>query len=130
MNDAQAKEILGRIKATYKEKGMEPEALISLLKELRPRAIEIENPLVTKILRMTYEHLAEYGDFLIAYVEPDEVGGVSNFEYMIQLLEDPDNKYNREELQSYRDRLKIYPEVPPPEEEEEEDTEAVAPADA
>lgn len=109
---------------------MEPEALISLLKELRPRAIEIENPLVTKILRMTYEHLAEYGDFLIAYVEPDEVGGVSNFEYMIQLLEDPDNKYNREELQSYRDRLKIYPEVPPPEEEEEEDTEAVAPADA
>jgi hypothetical protein len=121
MNHPKGKEVLKRIQNSYAENGLAVDQLVPLLKELRPYAIEIENPLLVKIIRMTYEHLEEYNDFLIRYVDDSLGEEVNDFGYLLQLIADPDNKYNKEDLQEYRDRLKMYPDVPVEEPEESEE---------
>ena len=125
MTDPQGKELLQRIRDTYKEEGFgNIDKLAELLMEFRERAKVIEDPLLTKVTRMTAEHLKEYNDFLIRYVEqgveegeegeepaevtPDEEA--DNFAYLLDLFADARNQYNREDLSDFRDILKVYPE--------------------
>jgi hypothetical protein len=112
MNDPQGREILDRIREIYRVNGPVVDQITPLLKEFRERAVKSDNPLVTKVSRLAYEHLESYGDFLIKYIDEDLEQEVSNFEYLLQLLGDPDNKYNKEDLQEMRDYLTAYPEVP------------------
>lgn len=114
MNDPQGREILQKIKDIHKEKGLDVEALVPEMVSLRERALVLKDPTLVKIIRLAFEHLKEHGEFKVEYVDPEEVGGLSNFEYLLGLLTDPDNKYNREELQEFRDYLKLYPEIPVP----------------
>ncbi len=112
MNDPQGRDILDRIREIYRANGPVVDQITPLLKEFRERAVKSDNPLVTKVSRLAYEHLQSYGDFLVKYIDEDLEQEVSNFEYLLQLLGDPDNKYNKEDLQEMRDYLTAYPEVP------------------
>ena len=104
--------MLLQIRDAYQQDPRDLPQIITMLKEFREFGLLAENPLVTKVSRLAYEHLAEHGEFKVAYVDEDLADEVSNFEYLLQLLGDPDNKYNKEDLQSFRDYLKLYPEVP------------------
>lgn len=124
MTDSQAKEYLQQVEDIYAAEGYSVEKMVPLLKAARERTIETKDPLATKILRMTYEHLEEHNDFLIKYLEEGEAGEINNFQYMISLLKDSGNAYNREEMKEFRDYLKLYPEIPEPDEVDEPEAEA------
>jgi hypothetical protein len=112
MMDQQARALLEQIAELYRTQGPVVEQLSPLLQAYREYALKAENPLATKVARLAFEHLEAYGDFMVKYIDEDLEEEVSNFEYLLQLLGDPDNKYNKEDLQDMRDYLTAYPEVP------------------
>lgn len=107
--------------------GAESEKLIEMLMKLREFFIESEDPTVTKVLRLTAEHLEEYGTFELniqsdlEVVEKDEeeaeveeaepvamlesYTAEENLKYLLTLCMEAENKYNREELYEIRDNL-------------------------
>jgi hypothetical protein len=74
-----------------------------------------QDPLVTKVLRLTYEYLQENDAFDIqAQYDEDEDGNEypleiednENLLYLLNLLINADHKLNREEIKDYRTALK------------------------
>lgn len=113
------KETLKRIDDLRKlvmSKGIVKEEVVEQLVALRPLFIEQKEPLVTRVVRLTAEYIAEHGVFnLNLMAEEDEEGNIpdeeldldaddsfnlmkENFLYLLDLFEHPDNQVNREEL--------------------------------
>ena len=97
------------------KKGLGAKGLIEDLKELRELALKEQDPLVVKVLRLTYEFLTEKEDFSVqAQFEEDEEGNEypleiddkENLLYLLNLLKNADHKINREEIKDYRTALK------------------------
>lgn len=109
------KKLEGIIKKVEKE-GVDAKNLVDDLKELREYALKEQDPLVTKVLRLTYEYLTENGSFDVqAQYEEDEEGNEypieiednENLLYLLNLLLNADHKLNREEIKDYRTALKL-----------------------
>ena len=85
----------------YKAKeGFEGEKLVNQLKELRQHFIEnLNQPGYVRMIRLAYENIQENGDYTFEYTEDD---GKANLDYLLDLLSDYSNKYNKEELVEYR----------------------------
>ena len=90
--------------------------MIDDLKELRELALKEQDPLVTKVLRLTYEFLGEKNAFDVqAQYEEDEEGNEypieieekENLLYLLNLLKNAEHKINREEIKDYRSALKL-----------------------
>lgn len=99
------------IKATItkvQKGGVMAEGLIEDLKKLREYALKEQDPLVTKVLRLTYEYLLENEAFdVAAQYEEDEDGEFPiEIEDVDNLLLEADHKINREEIKDYRTALK------------------------
>lgn len=97
------------------EHGIEAPNLIDDLKDLRQHALIEQDPLVVKVLRLTYEYLSENESFDVkAQYEEDEDGNeypleiedTENLLYLLNLLKNADHKINREEIKDYRSSLK------------------------
>lgn len=95
--------------------GILAEGLIDDLKELREFALKEQDPLVTKVIRLTYEYLTENKTYDVeAQYEEDEEGNEypieiedqENLLYLLNLLKNADHKINREEIKDYRTFLK------------------------
>ena len=95
--------------------GINVESVVSQLKELRIQAILEKDPLMIRAVRLTYELLEEEEDF-----ELDCVGGIDeeeeeeereegtpqeNLVYLLQLWIQSDNKYNREEIREFTNKM-------------------------
>ena len=96
--------------------------LVEDLKELRKLVVEENIPLLAKVTRLTYEHIEEHEDFLIAIPDDEpleseeldtkteesseEVTGQESLEYMLSLMADHSNKVNEMELRDYVKALK------------------------
>jgi hypothetical protein len=89
--------------------------VVDELKELREQALKEQDPLVVKVLRLSYEYLLEKESFDVAaqYEEdedgnefPIEIDDKENFLYLLNLLKNADHKINREEIKDYRSALK------------------------
>ena len=85
------------------------------LKALREMALLEQDPLVVKLLRLTYEFLTENECFDVqAQYDEDEEGNEypieiddkENLLYLLNLLKNADHKINREEMKDYRTALK------------------------
>lgn len=90
--------------------GLTPQ-LISLLKELRPYYKDvIKDPLVTKLLRMSYQHIEKTKGYAIKILTDEETEEtateVEEFVYMMELMKKADHRLNREELTEIRDMFK------------------------
>ena len=105
----------GIIKNVEKD-GVKAKKLIEDLKELRTFALKEQDPLVTKVLRLTYEYLLEKKGFDVQaqYEEdeeeqeyPIEIEANENLLYLLKLLMNADHKINREEIKDYRTALKL-----------------------
>lgn len=116
MKLATANSKLDEIITLVEKKGVTADKLIANLKELRELAIKEQDPLVTKVLRLTYEYLAEHENFEVAaqYDEdeegneyPIEIEAKENLLYLLNLLKNADHKINREEIKDYRTALKL-----------------------
>ena len=116
MKIAAANTKLDEIIAKVEKKGLKAPKLIEDLKELREYALKEQDPLVTKVLRLTYEYLADNESFDVqAQYDEDEEGNeypieiesTENLLYLLNLLKNADHKINREEIKDDRTALKL-----------------------
>lgn len=116
MKIAAANTKLDEIIAKVEKKGAKAPKLIEDLKELREYALKEQDALVTKVLRLTYEYLADNESFDVeAQYDEDEEGNeypieiesTENLLYLLNLLKNADHKINREEIKDYRTALKL-----------------------
>lgn len=117
MKASEANELIEKIQKTLK-KELDVDKVVKMLKDLRPFALEEEDPLVTKVIRLSYEHIAENESFqFMSGAEEDEEGEIievepgedhENLSYLLELLKRSDNKINREEIKEFRTALKEY----------------------
>lgn len=110
-----ANKLLEKIISKVEKEGILADGLIDELKELREFALKEQDPLVTKVIRLTYEYLIENQAYDVeAQYEEDEDGGEypleiddkENLLYLLSLLKNADHKINREEIKDYRTALK------------------------
>lgn len=116
MKTLRANQKLEQIIANVEKKGLEAPRLIEDLKELREMALLEQDPLVVKVLRLTFEFIQENECFDVeAQYEEDEEGNEypieiddnENLLYFLNLLKNADHKINREEIKDYRAALKL-----------------------
>lgn len=116
MKIAAANKKLDAIIEKVEKEGVQAAGLVDDLKELREYALKEQDPLVTKVLRLTYEFLTENGTFDVqAQYDEDEEGNEypmeieekENLLYLLNLLQNADHKINREEIKDYRTALKM-----------------------
>jgi hypothetical protein len=116
MKIAVANNKLDAIIAKVEKNGILADGLIADLKELREIALKEVDPLVVKVLRLTYEYLEEREAFDVqAQFEEDEeeneypieIEDLDNLLYLLNLLKSADHKINREEIKDYRTALKL-----------------------
>jgi hypothetical protein len=79
--------------------------VVEALKKLREVYKLSGDPTLTKVCRLAYEHIEENGDFTVDLLEEREAGDKPSFAYFLDLLKDADNKFNREEIQEYKQLL-------------------------
>ncbi len=115
MKLAAANKKLDAIIAKVEKEGILAAGLIDELKELREFALKEQDPLVTKVIRLSYEYLTENEAFDVqAQYDEDEDGSEfpieiedqENLLYLLNLLKNADHKINREEIKDYRTVLK------------------------
>jgi len=115
MKLAAANKKLDAIIAKVEKEGILAAGLIEELKELREFALKEQDPLVTKVIRLSYEYLTENESFDVqAQYDEDEDGSEfpieiedqENLLYLLNLLKNADHKINREEIKDYRTALK------------------------
>lgn len=107
MNDKKTIEKLNHIREDYKTGKINTKDLIEELKILREMVKDLDpDPLVVKVLRLTYEYLTENDVFNIQFLEENSDDDISDFEYLLELLLHAENEYNREELRELSDVLK------------------------
>ena len=108
MNNPKAKELLKKVVVDV-EAEASVESISEQLLEIRKIALQLDDPLVVKTLRIIKEKIEEDEslDFdveleipeedLEEYEEPE-----NHLSYLLNLIIDSDNKYNREEIKWYR----------------------------
>ncbi len=122
MISIEGKQLINRLQKQVVESGIKAEDLIPGFKELRTFALAEQDPTLTKVIRLTYEHLESNGTFNIPIPDDEEVEGyestdelkpelddegrVESMKYLLDLMYDAQNKVNREDLKEYRDLLK------------------------
>lgn len=97
--------------------------IVEDLKELRPYAVEENNPLLAKVIRLTYEHIETYGTFDIPIPEDEPIEGFEeetataedtdaqeSLDYLLSLMTESENKLNAMELRDYSNALIAYAE--------------------
>ncbi len=115
MKTAIANKKLETIISKVESEGIAYKELVDDLKELREQALKEQDPLVVKVLRLSYEFLQDRKAFDVqAQYEEDEEGNEypleiedqENFLYLLNLLKNAEHKINREEIKDYRTALK------------------------
>jgi len=111
-----AQKLINKIQLDLFKKGFEAETLIADLKKLREYSLEEQNPVLTKALRLTYEHLEANGAFLIPIPDDEPVdeetelvtdsetsseNNMESLEYLISLFSDLTKKNNLLDLREY-----------------------------
>ena len=107
------------------------DAIVKGLKELRPFALEEKDPTLTKVTRLTYEHIEanktfsiplppeeaiapeleegevapEEVEMIISTIESDE-DRIESLDYLFSLMLDRKNEDNIQDMFAYRDALK------------------------
>lgn len=116
MKTATANKQLESIIAKVEKEGVLASGLIDDLKGLREIALKEEDPLVVKVLRLTYEFLEDRKGFDVqGQFDEDEEGNEypmeiednENLVYLLNLLLNAEHKINREEIKDYRSALKL-----------------------
>lgn len=123
MENIKAQKLLNKIQRDLMRNGIITNTIVEDLKELRKFVVEENIPLLAKVTRLTYEHIAEHEDFLIAIpddepieveaeaeetevLETEEITGQESLEYMLSLMAEHYNKLNEMELREYVKALK------------------------
>ncbi len=123
MNNPKAQKLLDKIQRDLMRNGIVVNTVVSDLKELRPYAVEEENPLLAKVIRLTYEHIENYQTFAIPIPEDEPVDELEednetktavtseeSLDYLLALMTDTSIKNNEMDLREYSRDLQEYAE--------------------
>ncbi|MFV8839308.1 hypothetical protein [Salinimicrobium soli] len=123
MENPKAQKLLNKIQRDLMRNGIITNTLVEELKELRPYAVEEKNPLLAKVIRLTYEHIETYQTFDIPIPEDEpledaeaeteeqpEVDPQESLDYLLSLMAESKNKVNALELREYSNNLIAYAE--------------------
>jgi hypothetical protein len=97
MQSNEANAILEKIQKSVDKSGIDADSIIPQLQKAREYALKDNEPLLTRALRLAWQHLEANGGFEISYLE-DAESQEENFSYMLSLMIKSDNNYNRDEL--------------------------------
>ncbi|MCG2611676.1 hypothetical protein LZZ90_09170 [Flavobacterium sp. SM15] len=115
MESPVAQKLINKIQLDLFKNGFVAETLVTDLKKLREYALEEQNPVLVKAIRLTYEHVEENNAFLIAIPDDEPMDGfegtsdnvtenatnMESLEYLISLFADLKNKNNLSDLKEY-----------------------------
>jgi hypothetical protein len=113
MENKQALQILEKQLKALEKKIIAVSLLIADLKKLREITLDLNNPVVTKSLRLAYEHLETNKDFLIGIpadepINEDQVNtsnntssSIESLQYYLSLFTDLNKKNNLLDLKEY-----------------------------
>ena len=123
MENLKAQKLLNKIQRDLLRNGIITNTIIEDLKELRPYAVEEKDPLLAKVIRLTYEHIDTYGTFDIPIPEDEPIEGFEedasqeneidpqeSLDYLLSLMAESKNKINALELREYSNALTAYAE--------------------
>jgi hypothetical protein len=108
MKSAEANKILEGLIAETEKSGIQADKFIPLLQKAREYALKEEDPLVTRALRLAWQHLESNEGFQLAFLEEAETQE-ENFGYFLNLCVKSDNQYNRDELREMTNMLQEMP---------------------
>ena len=101
--------LLDSIKSSFSAEAYNEETLAQM-KELREMFKAVQQPTIVKSVRLVYEHLSEYGNLdSLPYWEQEEIeldNQQTSICYYLDLLYNPSNKYNKEEIKEINAMLK------------------------
>ncbi|MCO6176293.1 hypothetical protein NHF50_14675 [Flavobacterium sp. NRK F10] len=114
MENKYAQKLIEKIQKDLLQDKFNIDAIVEDLKKIREYSLEEQNPVVTKALRLAYEHLESNQAFLIGVPddEPFEAeeeenenfsseNDLESFEYFLSLLADLSKKNNLLDLRAY-----------------------------
>ncbi|MFO8145746.1 MAG: hypothetical protein ACQEWG_01135 [Bacteroidota bacterium] len=123
MNNPKAQKLLDKIQRDLMRNGIVVNTIVNDLKELRPYAVEDEDPLLAKVIRLTYEHIENYQTFAISIPEDEPVDELEDenedetsvtpeesLDYLLSLMNDTSIKNNEMDLREYSRDLQEYEE--------------------
>lgn len=123
MENLEGNKLIVKLQRDLAKSGIVKDNLVKGLQELRPFALADNDPTLTKVIRLTYEHIEQNGTFSIpipadeAIEEGDEpeVMDMDDFDnkrdsldYLLSLMLDRKNPTNQLDLAEYRDMLKSF----------------------
>lgn len=128
MESIEGNKLIVKLQKNLAKNGLKKlDEIINGLKELRPYALEEQDPTLTKVIRLSYEHLEAYKTFNIPLPADEaipEIDGeeaeliqneiesdddrVESLNYLLSLMLDRVNPTNRQDMFEYRDALKAY----------------------
>jgi hypothetical protein len=127
MESIEGNKIIVKLQKDLIKNGLKVDALIKGLKELRSYALEEKDPTLTKVTRLTYEHLEENKTFNIPLPPEEAIGTeegeeaemivneiktdedrIESLDYLLSLMLDRANPANKQDMFEYRDALKEY----------------------
>ncbi|HRN41768.1 MAG: hypothetical protein KF732_00085 [Flavobacteriales bacterium] len=123
MENLEGNKLIVKIQRDLAKSGIVKDNLVKDLKELRNFALAEQDPTLTKVIRLTYEHIEQTGTFSIpipadeAVVEGEEPETMDmedfdnkreSLNYLLSLMLDRKNPTNRQDLEEYRDMLKDF----------------------
>ena len=122
MKNPKAQKLIDKIQRDLLRNGLIVNTIVEDLKQLRPFAIEEENPLLAKVIRLTFEHIEENDSFEIPIPddeplddEQEEINGAESspqesLDYLLSLMHDTTIKNNIIDLREYSRALTEYAE--------------------
>lgn len=122
MKNPKGQKLLDKIQRDLMRNGIIVNTVVEDLKELRPYAVEEEDPLLAKVIRLTYEHIETYQTFDIPIpddepldeneeaVETPDSDPEESLDYLLSLMSDTSIKNNEIDLREYSRALQEYAE--------------------
>lgn len=97
MQTEKANEILEKLATGIEKKGIQTDVLIPELQKVREFALQENDPLLARSLRVLWQHLENNEGFALAYLE-DVESPEENLQHLINLYIKSGNTYNRDEI--------------------------------
>ena len=135
MESIEGNKIIVKLQKGLAKDGLKVDAIVEGMKALRPFALEEKDPTLTKVTRLTYEHMEENKTFsiplppeeailpeleegeiadeteevemILSTIESDD-DRLESLDYLLSLMLDRENADNKQDLFAYRDALKDF----------------------
>jgi hypothetical protein len=104
MKNSKANELIDKILKDIEKNSVNVATIVPMLKELRDMAKTEDDPLITRSIRLVYEHLEANGGWEFQTLEDSEEVE-ENLTYLISLYAKSDNKYNRDEIREIANNM-------------------------